>query len=199
MRGALVAGVAALALLGCSSDGDDARVDRSATTVVSDASAVEPAANESTSTTTYAQADEPPAVVNTGTDFEAIVESFVAYMEWLAAHPDPSLVREIAEEGSRGWQQNHDVIRQLADSGTRFDGERPAYVAEVRVDRQPDESSVQLYVVVVNPGYAIVDSSGSAVEEHPDSPPVSAIWGLVRDPAGRWFLRELTTLGEVPS
>ena len=70
----------------------------------------------------------PPAVVDRGTDYAAVVHSLDAYGDWLAAHhPDPRLVDRAYAWGSQLWR---DVRSQLAD-------EQRLHQHVVEVDRAP--------------------------------------------------------------
>jgi hypothetical protein len=63
----------------------------------------------------------PPKLIQTGTDYKAILESMLVYADWLAAHnADPLLVKRIAAPGSqaeRGY--THDVTA-IHNAGTRI-------------------------------------------------------------------------------
>jgi len=76
----------------------------------------------------------PPAVVDRGSDYAAIVHSLDAYGDWLAAHhPDPRLVDRAYAWGSQLWR---DVRSQLAD-------EQRLHQHIVEVDRVPPSVTVR--------------------------------------------------------
>jgi hypothetical protein len=62
----------------------------------------------------------PPRLINTGTDYVAILKSIESYGNWLAAHhPDPSLVHNIIARGTREFELfSRDLVR-LRDNHRR--------------------------------------------------------------------------------
>jgi hypothetical protein len=62
----------------------------------------------------------PPRLVNTGTDYAAILESLVKYGNWLGAHrPNPALTSAIVARGTRLYDLYIQDLTRLRDNGTR--------------------------------------------------------------------------------
>jgi hypothetical protein len=62
----------------------------------------------------------PPKLINTGTDYVAILKSLSAYGNWLAAHrPDPALVSDIVAPGTRQHELFTRDLMRLRDSNKR--------------------------------------------------------------------------------
>jgi len=62
----------------------------------------------------------PPKLVNTGTDYVAILKSIESYGNWLAAyHPDPSLVHNIIAAGTREYELLSRDLARLRDNHRR--------------------------------------------------------------------------------
>jgi len=81
----------------------------------------------------------PPKLVNTGTNYVAILRSLSAYGNWLAAHrPDPTLVRNIVAPGTRQYELfSRDLMRLRASKKRAIEtlGEPTKYtVISVRKD-----------------------------------------------------------------
>ncbi len=148
-----------------------------------------------TPTTTYAQADDPPELLQTGEDFRAIVESVLAFSEWLGVHPDPSLVATYAKEGSTAWQRTSDLMSALAENELHADGVDPAYMTDSRVIDRPTDQLVVVYVAAVNPAYDLLRADGSTAESFEATPETGFAWHLERQPDGRWLLTQRDELG----
>jgi hypothetical protein len=152
-----------------------------------------------TPTTTYAQADEPPELVQTGEDFAAIMDSVLAFSEWLSVHPDPARVLDYSKAGSPHFEQTTAVVQALVDQRLHTDGLRPAYITETSVLERLSDDLVLVYVAIVNPAFDFLAADGSVVRSEPDSPPRGFSFQLERQVDSRWLVVERTDLGEIPS
>jgi hypothetical protein len=159
--------------------------------------AADESTTSTTATTTFAQADDPPTLVNTGEDFDAIVRSFVAYSSWVTAHPDPTLVSTIVRPDSPAFGEMEPYVAQIASSGYRTDGLNPSSVRETRVLERPGAALAIVYVVTDNPAYTLIDESGEVVQEIAEDLGVAAAWELRRGGDGRWLIENRTVLGHV--
>lgn len=197
-RRAIVLVAAAALGAGCSG-GHGAAHDAVPRTTAGGAAAAEASTTTeaATPTTTFAQADDPPELVNTGEDFDAIVRSFLAYGEWLSVHPTPELVGEIYRSGGPAWSHLHAALTELKGRGFRTDGENPAVVTETRVVERPNNDLAIVYVVIDNPAYSVIDEDGDVVERAAADPLTSWAYEL-RRADGRWLVENRTVLGEVP-
>lgn len=166
------------------SDGETTTTDQSAST-------------STTATTTFAQADEPPELVNTGEDFDAIVRSFVAYGEWLSVHPEPDRVSDVYREGSPGWERLHRALTDLQQNGYHTDGATPGSITETRLLERPGPDIAIVYAVIDNPPYDVVDVAGNVIEHAEGDPLRSYAFELRRQADGRWLAENRTELGVV--
>lgn len=187
----------ALALaLGACGDDDDARPVTTTTPDPADTTITTAEPTSTTATTTFAQADTPPELVNTGEDFDAIVRSFVAYGSWLGAHPSLEGLEQVVRRGSPEWNRLQQVYERVISNGWRDDGSGPARVVEARVLERPSAGLVILYVVLENPAFRLIDSSGETVEEIPAEPTTAWAYELRLDGSERWLIENRTSLGE---
>ena len=186
----------------CDDGGDEAGADASTTVQEVEATTTTEAPPTTTTapiteTTTFAQADEPPQLVNTGDDYVAIATSILNFAEWLSVHPQPDLVSEIARPGSAAHDQLSTIFRATSEAGLHTDGRNPAYVTDGRVEIQPAPGVVLVVLSIVNPPYQRLNASGEVVEELPGDPETAVAYEIRQDVGGRWFLENRTRIGLV--
>jgi hypothetical protein len=127
-RGIGVLVAVAVGLAACS--GSSKAASSSASTVADSSSSTNPVVTTTTArpgpTTTrpeYSFDDSvpPPKLLNTGTDYVAILESLESYGSWLAGHhPDPVLSIRINAPGTRLHDAFARDLTRLRDNGTRL-------------------------------------------------------------------------------
>lgn len=68
----------------------------------------------------FDDATQPPKLVNTGTDYVAILKSVAAYGNWLAAHkPDPALLSNFVARGTKVYDLYSRDLTRLRDNRVR--------------------------------------------------------------------------------
>jgi hypothetical protein len=86
------------------------------------ASTTAPRSTTTTSTPEYSFDDSvpPPKLVNTGTNYVAILKSLESYANWLAAHhPDPALTSRIVAQGTDMYDGYVQDYTRLRDNNSR--------------------------------------------------------------------------------
>jgi hypothetical protein len=89
----------------------------------SSTTASRPSSTTTTSTPEFSFDDSvpPPKLVNTGTNYVAILKSLNAYLVWTAAHhPDPALVDQFAAGGTNLSKSYVDTLMTLRKKSQRF-------------------------------------------------------------------------------
>lgn len=197
-----VVAVGLLVVAACGGGGGDDGASEATTTTVGESSTTTEATTtsttvESTDTTTFAQADEPPTLVNTGEDFDAIVRSLSAFGEWLSVHPDADRLAEAYRVGSPGYDALHPAFVDFETRGLHTDGATPGEINLVQVATQVSPDVVLLYLEITNHPYLVLDASGAVVEQRPGNPRTAWTWELRRGDTGRWLIENRTVIGEV--
>lgn len=196
MKRALACTFVVVTLAAC---GDDAEPEADAVTSTSEARTTASAdpTTTTTATTTFAQADDPPDLVNTGEDFDAIVRSFVAFGEWLSVHPDVERLDEFVRGGSAAWEQLQPAFAELVDRDWHTNGGSPGIVRETRLLERPNPDLAIVYLAIDSPAFSIQDGAGRTVREVAAVPLTGWVYELRREGGGRWLLENRTVLGEV--
>lgn len=157
-----------------------------------------PSGAPATPPSTPGVADKPPALVNTGENWDAIVRSIVAYRDWLRTHPRPELVDEIMLPALSGYADTKLGLTNLATKGWRYDPQ-PAPVTVERVTLGTRLSATKVSVVIrygPAPHWRVVDPAGKVVDDSPaGSDGNSVVWTLAQtagDP--RWRIEDIDSL-----
>ena len=119
--GLLVAGIAGLGA--CSGAGPAPSPQAVSGTAPRPAGTLRPRSTTTTTTPEFGFHDSvaPPPLVNTGTDYVAILKSLGGYGNWLAAHhPDPALASTIIAAGTKLHDTFALDLTHLRDNGTRL-------------------------------------------------------------------------------
>jgi hypothetical protein len=105
----------------------------------------------------------PPDLNNTGTDYEAIAQSLLAYEAWVAAHhPDPELLSAVVAPGSRHAEsQQHDAGLLQKNRRRFFEEVEGAPTVEI-VESGDDRVSIRYRQklrrqVVIDPAGQVID------------------------------------------
>ncbi|MGH9165303.1 MAG: hypothetical protein ACRDZW_07330 [Acidimicrobiales bacterium] len=149
-----------------------------------------------TQASTPGVADRPPALINTGEDWDAIVRSMVAYSDWLYLHPKPELLDAFALPSTPSYADTKLGLTNLATKGWRYDPPRaPTTVEIVRLNSRINATSTAVFVRFgASPQYRVVDQSGAEVANTPATTVgQSFIWTLVQKD-GRWYLSDVDAL-----
>jgi hypothetical protein len=144
-----------------------------------------------------ASADQPPPLVNTGENWEAIVRSMVAFNDWLYLHPRPELLDTVVLPSSPNYAETKLGLTNLATKGWRYDPPRaPLTVEIVRLNSRISPTAAAVFVRFgPTPRYRVVDQSGTEVANVPATTvSKSVIWTLVQKPDGRWYLSDVDAL-----
>ena len=157
--------------------------------------ATSPTAASPTSVTA-APADQPPAIINTGEDWDAIVRSMVAYSDWLYLHPKPDLLDTYSLPSNPSYADTKLALTNLATKGWRYDPPRVAATVEiVRLNSRINPTAAAVFVRFgPAPQYRVVDQSGAEVANKPATAVGnSVIWTLAQKD-GRWYLADVDAL-----
>jgi hypothetical protein len=128
----------------------------------------------------------PPKLVNTGTDYVAILKSLEAYGNWIGAHhPDPVLANATVAQGTQLLSSYVHDISVLRSAGKREVENLTAPTSYTIVSATRDSFSARVTEHIA--AHQIVDRSGSVVSEHQFSGPTTYIDLVVRS-HGRWYL-----------
>lgn len=129
-------------------------------------------------------------LVNTGEDFSAIIRSFIAHQDWVAAHPDPAALTETMAESCTCLAPSQKNTEELKAKGWRYE---PGIDTEVReVKPNPVTADVvDVFVVLRHPERKVLDSAGRVVKIDPPEPPTSYFYTLRRGGDGRWRITEI--------
>lgn len=160
------------------------------------ATAASPPAASPASPATAAPTDKPPALVNTGEDWDAIVRSMVAYSDWLYLHPMPELLDTYSLPSNPSYADTKLALTNLATKGWRYDPPRAAATVEiVRLNSRINPTAAAVFVRFgPAPQYRVVDQSGAEVANKPATAVGnSVIWTLAQKD-GRWYLADVDAL-----
>jgi hypothetical protein len=106
----------------------------------------------------------PPKLINTGTNYVAILKSLDAYSNWLAAHrPEPALVDAFVASGTRLHDSYVQTLTTLRDRSERFIEHRSGEDRYAIVSATPDAVSANVTQRIVS--HRVVDSAGRTVKE----------------------------------
>ena len=142
--------------------------------------------------------DQPPTLVNTGENWDAIVRSIVAYRDWLRTHPRPELVDEIMLPALSGYSDTKLGLTNLATKGWRYDP-LPAPVTVERVTLGTRLSATKVSVVIrygPAPHWRVVDPAGNVISDSPATADGnSVVWTLAQSPGDpRWRIEDIDSL-----
>jgi hypothetical protein len=127
----------------------------------------------------------PPPLMNTGTDYAAIVKSLDDYGHWLYAHhPDRTLVGEIAVTGSEPQQRMDRDMATLIDRNLRIYD--TASVLEKTEIVSVQESAVSLRLHYSDDAKVLVDKQHEVLDTEPLPTQSTAFVLLNADSTGRW-------------
>ena len=143
----------------------------------------------------------PPALKNTGEDWDQIVRSISEYQAWLFTHPKPELLENIMLKSYDGYAQHELGLKNLATKGWRYDPEfRPATTEVVRLQDRPRPDTAIVFVRSVDPPNRVIDSSGKVVIDSPGAGRASVLWTLQREPAAspNWRIAKVTSFSDQP-
>ena len=144
------------------------------------------------------QTAQPPVLVNTGENWDAIVRSIVAYRDWLGLHPRAELVDEIMLPALAGYSDTKLGLTNLATKGWRYDP-LPAPVTVERVSLGTRLSPTKVSLVIrygPAPHYRVVDLEGKVVYDTPATPDGNTVvWTLAQTPGDpRWRIEDIDRL-----
>lgn len=140
-----------------------------------------------------------PALVTFGPnpDWPALVDSFLAYQDWLFTHPDPARLDDLFAPDYRVVSATGEVIdlagskadmEMLARGDLRFDTPPAPLTAAAVALQNRDTTSASVFVRFnPRPGNRTVGRDG-AVHQFPDERGAAVIWRMVLGPDGRWRL-----------
>ncbi|MFN2505396.1 MAG: hypothetical protein ABR540_14425 [Acidimicrobiales bacterium] len=144
------------------------------------------------------QTAQPPVLVNTGENWDAIIRSIVAYNDWLYLHPRPELLDEIMLPAHKEYADTKLGLTNLATKGWRYDPPRLPVIVE-RVTLGTRLSATKVSVVVrygPAPQYRVVDQAGKVIaDSSATADGNSVVWTLAQtsgDP--RWRLEDIDRL-----
>jgi hypothetical protein len=149
-----------------------------------------------TSVSTGARVDQPPAIVNTGEDWDAIVRSMVAFSDWLYLHPNPDLLDRFQLPSVPGYADTKLGLSNLATKGWRYDPpRRPVTVEIVRLNNRGPAMAAVFVRFGPAQQYRVVDRAGNEVANKPATTVGSSvIWTLYMQPDGKWLLGDMDAL-----
>jgi hypothetical protein len=133
----------------------------------------------------FDQSVPPPRIVNTGTDYVAILESLERYGNWLGAHrPDPALALTTVTPGTQLLANyTHDLVN-LRDNSVRIIEKLNGPTTYTILSKTPDAFSAR---VVENISvHQTVDRSGRVTSERRFVGPTTYLDVVVRS-HGRWY------------
>lgn len=143
------------------------------------------------------KADQPPALVNTGEDWDTIIRSIVAYNDWLRVHPNAELLRNIWRPADVKQAPATPDFSDYRAKGWHYDPvPAPLSVEEVRLSSYPFPNTALVYIRFgVIPEYRLVDQTGKVMSDEPSQPGNAAQWTLRVDPGdGRWKIEKAERL-----
>jgi hypothetical protein len=197
----LVAGIVIVVVSACSghtatTGAPTTNTSRSGASTAKTAATVRPRSAATATTTTVAPAtapefsfDEsvpPPKLVNTGTDYVAILKSLGAYGNWLAAHrPEPARVSTIIAAGTTLHDRFAGDLTRLRDNGKRLIEELGRPSEYTIISRRPTAFSAKSVEDVL--AHRTVVASGRVTSEERRTAPTTYLM-LVVLVRGHWYL-----------
>lgn len=192
----LVAGLIIVATSACSGRSTTARSSGPTATTrtsTSAATTVRPQSTVTTATTptptpefSFDESVPPPKLVNTGTDYVAILKSLGAYGNWLAAHrPDPARVSTIIAAGTTLHDRFAGDLTRLRDNGKRLIEELGGPSEYTIISTRPTAFSAKSVEDVL--AHKTVVASGRVTSEERRTAPTTYLM-LVVLVHGRWYL-----------
>jgi hypothetical protein len=128
----------------------------------------------------------PPKLVNTGTDYVAILKSLGAYGNWLAAHrPDPARVSTIITAGTTLHDRFAGDLMRLRDNGKRLIEELGGPSKYTIISKRPTAFSAKSVEDVR--AHRTVVASGRVTSEERRTAPTTYLM-LVILVRGHWYL-----------
>jgi hypothetical protein len=144
----LVAGIFVLgACSGASKNAAPTSTPPSESTTVPRRTTTVPRSTTTTSTPEYSFDDSvpPPKLINTGTNYVAILKSLESYANWLAAHhPDPTLTSRIVAQGTKMYRGYAQDYTRLRDNNSRLVEELGGATRYAIVSTTPDAFSARV-------------------------------------------------------
>ena len=157
-----------------------------------------PSGAPATPPSTPGVADKPPALVNTGENWDAIVRSIVAYNEWLYLHPRPELLDEIMLPAHKEYANTKLGLTNLATKGWRYDPPpRPVTVERVTLGTRLSATKVSVVIRYgPAPQYRVVDQAGKVISDSPATADGNSVVWTLAQTAGdsRWRLEDVDAL-----
>ena len=144
----------------------------------------------------------PPALANTGEDWDQIVRSMRAYQQWLFTHPKPELLDNIMLRTYDDYDGHKLGLTNLATKGWHYDPPfRAATVEVVRLQDRPRPDLAVVFVRSFTPPNRVVDASGKVISDDPGAGEASVLWTLQREPAtdAHWRLAKVTPFADTPA
>ena len=130
----------------------------------------------------------PPPLLNTGTDYAAILNSLRGYVRWLEAHnPDPELLDEVISMGTAEYEEERRDLELLRDNNVR--AVWVDYDVDIEV-KAPGADSVALRVTDRTTGFRVVEPGGSLQDETVVAPPTFDDALITADIDGRWRIAD---------
>ena len=142
-------------------------------------------------------AEQPPELVNTGENWDAIVRSMVAFNNWLYMHPEPELLDTFQLRSVPGYADAKLGLTNLATKGWRYDPPRVTAAVEiVRLNNRVNATTAAVFVRFgPAPQYRVVDQAGNEVANQPATTVGnSVIWTLSQQADGKWYLADVDAL-----
>jgi hypothetical protein len=176
---AALLGVLVVGLVSRRSGGNDAAVARVSPTVAPPTTAI-----------------QPPPLIDTGEDWNAIVRSMIAYNDWLYLHPKPELLDAFSLPSAPLYAETKLALTNLATKGWHYDPPRPSVTIEiVRLNSRVNAKTAAVFVRFgPSPQYRVVDQSGAEVAIQPAIPTGNSVIWTLAEIDGRWRLADVTPL-----
>lgn len=169
--------------------------DPTTTTAATDAGSTTTTADGPTTSTI--DPDAPPALVQTGDDYVAILQSLHGYIQWLGMHPDPALVGTIAVPGSPDFLDLTDSLTALSNAGARWDQPQES-LSDFVLTTQTDSVAIVSAIATTNRSARALDGSGQVLATAEGGPLAARLaFQLRQGPDGLWRLEETLFLSEV--
>jgi hypothetical protein len=132
----------------------------------------------------------PPPLVNTGTNYIAILKSLEAYGDWTTAHrPDPTLVSRFVAAGTKLYDAYLRTLTKLRHSSQRFVELRDGEDRYTIVSRTADAISAEIVQRIS--WHRIVDITGNTIDQAHFTGTTSYRVLAVKT-SGRWSLASMT-------
>lgn len=156
------------------------------------------APSAATASTTVPAPAGPPPLETTGEDWDRIVRSLSARLNWAYEHPDPALVDDYATATCRCYAPLKSTLAALAEKGHYEKG--GDVVQSVRLSEILNEVAgrpvqVVAYAVIAYAPTSKFDRTGAVVQSAPGRPPLGYSMELLRGADDRWRVNSTTCLG----